>query len=31
MHYKLALIGFGNVARSLAKLLIRKQDMLKET
>jgi homoserine dehydrogenase len=30
MHYKLALIGFGNVARSLAKLLIRKQDMLKE-
>lgn len=30
MHYKLALIGFGNVARSLAKLLIRKQDLLKE-
>jgi homoserine dehydrogenase len=30
MHYKLALIGFGNVARSLAKLLVRKQDMLKE-
>jgi homoserine dehydrogenase len=29
MHYKLALIGFGNVARSLAKLLIRKQDVLK--
>ncbi|MBE0670001.1 MAG: homoserine dehydrogenase [Anaerolineales bacterium] len=29
MHYKLALIGFGNVARSLAKLLIRKQDLLK--
>ena len=30
MHYKLAFIGFGNVARSLAKLLIRKQDLLKE-
>ena len=30
MHYKLALIGFGNVARSLAKLLIRKQGLLKE-
>jgi len=30
MHYKLALIGFGNVARSLARLLIRKQDLLKE-
>ena len=30
MHYKFALIGFGNVARSLAKLLIRKQDLLKE-
>jgi homoserine dehydrogenase len=30
MHYKLALIGFGNVARSLAKLLVRKQDLLKE-
>lgn len=29
MHYKLALIGFGNVARSLARLLIRKQDILK--
>ncbi len=29
MHYKLALIGFGNVARSLARLLIRKQDLLK--
>lgn len=29
MHYKLALIGFGNVARSLAKLLVRKQDLLK--
>ncbi len=29
MHYKLALIGFGNVARSLAKLLVRKQELLK--
>ena len=29
MHYKLALIGFVNVARSLARLLIRKQDLLK--
>jgi homoserine dehydrogenase len=29
MHYKLTLIGFGNVARSLARLLIRKQDLLK--
>ena len=29
MHYKLALIGFGNVARSLARLLVRKQDVLK--
>ncbi|MBI3170709.1 MAG: homoserine dehydrogenase [Chloroflexi bacterium] len=29
MHYNLALIGFGNVARSLARLLIRKQDLLK--
>ncbi len=29
MHYKIALIGFGNVARSLARLLIRKQDLLK--
>ena len=28
MHYKLALIGFGNVARSLARLLIRKQGLL---
>ncbi len=30
MHYKLALIGFGNVARALARLLIRKQELLKE-
>jgi homoserine dehydrogenase len=29
MRYKLALIGFGNVARALARLLIRKQDLLK--
>ncbi|CAG0962272.1 homoserine dehydrogenase [Anaerolineales bacterium] len=29
MHYKLALIGFGNVARALARLFLRKQDMLK--
>jgi homoserine dehydrogenase len=29
MHYKLTLIGFGNVARALARLLIRKQELLK--
>ncbi len=29
MHYNLALIGFGNVARALARLLLRKQDRLK--
>ena len=29
MHYNLALIGFGNVARALARLLLRKQDLLK--
>lgn len=29
MHYHLALIGFGNVARSLARLLLRKQALLK--
>jgi len=29
MHYKLALIGFGNVARNLAKLLLRKEEALK--
>jgi len=28
-HYRLAFIGFGNVARALARLLIRKQDVLK--
>ena len=28
-HYKLAFIGFGNVARALARLLIRKEDVLK--
>jgi len=29
MRYKLTLIGFGNVARALARLLLRKQDALK--
>ncbi len=29
MHYKFALIGFGNVARSLAKLFLRKEELLK--
>lgn len=29
MHYKLAFIGFGNVARSLARLLLRKEALLK--
>jgi homoserine dehydrogenase len=29
MHYNLCFIGFGNVARSLARLLVRKQDVLK--
>src|SRR5215211_8431162 len=29
MHYNLALIGFGNVARALARLLLRKQSQLK--
>jgi homoserine dehydrogenase len=29
MHYKLALIGFGNVARALARLFLRKQEALK--
>lgn len=29
MHYNLALIGFGNVARNLARLLLRKQALLK--
>lgn len=29
MHYNIALIGFGNVARALARLLLRKQDLLK--
>ena len=29
MHYNLALIGFGNVARALARLLLRKQNLLK--
>jgi len=30
MHYKLALIGFGNVARNLALLLERKRSLLEE-
>ena len=30
MHYRLSLIGFGNVARSLAKLFLRKEDLLKQ-
>ena len=30
MHYKLSLIGFGNVARALAQLLLRKEDLLKQ-
>lgn len=29
-HYKLVFIGFGNVARSLARLLIRKQSVLEQ-
>jgi homoserine dehydrogenase len=29
MHYKLSFIGFGNVARNLARLLLRKQKLLK--
>ncbi|NOH00928.1 MAG: hypothetical protein HND47_02595 [Chloroflexi bacterium] len=29
MHYNLCLIGFGNVARSLVRLLERKSDLLK--
>jgi homoserine dehydrogenase len=28
MHYNLAFIGFGNVARALARLLLRKQELL---
>jgi homoserine dehydrogenase len=30
MHYKLAFIGFGNVARSLVRLLERKRELLKQ-
>jgi homoserine dehydrogenase len=30
MHYKLTLIGFGNVARSLVKLFLRKEGLLKQ-
>ena len=29
MHHQLAFVGFGNVARALARLLLRKQDVLK--
>ena len=29
MHYNLAFIGFGNVARALARLLERKRGLLK--
>ena len=29
MHYNLALIGFGNVARALARLFLRKEDLLR--
>ncbi len=31
MHYKLALLGFGNVGRSMAELLQRKETELKQT
>ena len=31
MHYKLALLGFGNVGQSTTELLLRKQTELKET
>ena len=31
MHYKLALLGFGNVGRATAELLLRKEAELKET
>src|SRR5512143_1055719 len=30
MRYKLAFIGFGNVARALARLLLRKQELLEQ-
>ena len=30
MHYKLCLIGFGNVARALARLFLRKADLLEQ-
>jgi homoserine dehydrogenase len=30
MHYKLAFVGFGNVARALARLLVRKQTLLEK-
>jgi homoserine dehydrogenase len=31
MHYKIALLGFGNVGRATAELLLRKQAEIKET
>ncbi len=30
-HYKLAFVGFGNVGRALARLLLRKQTLLQDT
>ncbi len=30
MHYKLCLVGFGNVARALARLFVRKADILSQ-
>ena len=30
MHYKLCLVGFGNVARALARLFVRKTDVLEQ-
>ncbi len=30
MHYKLCLVGFGNVARALARLFVRKTDILED-
>ena len=30
MRYKLAFVGFGNVARALARLLVRKQAVLEK-
>ena len=30
-HYNFALVGFGNVGQALARLLMRKQDLLQVT